>query len=281
MEISLEQVLSWTEAFAAIALVLSGVEFIQMRAMTSDHGVWQWNNIRNDFSVLPKFIQVFIDFLLRQPNFNVLIFMRLLCSFAVLFWPNPGLWLFLFLATILVSLRWRGSFNGGSDYMILIVLTGLLVVNFFGSENPKVALFCFAYIAIQSCTSYFVAGSIKLKNSKWRQGKAIGLFLSSTIFANPPFYARFFRSPIIGRAACWFVIAYEMSFPLALVDKTVCLVYIFLGMIFHLMNWHAFGLNRFILSWAATYPSFCFFASFWGRAVQFKVVFSNQLISMV
>jgi hypothetical protein len=196
-----------------------------------------------------------LDLFLPYRNFCVLLVARGAAAVAILFVPHAALFGFLLLSSLLISLRWRGSFNGGSDFMTLVVLTGLLAAQW----KPEAGLW---YIALQTVNSYFVAGVVKLRTASWRSGKALAGFAQTTIYDSPGAAAIFVRHPALARAASWVVIALECAFPLALAGPLPCAILLGGMFAFHLGNVHVFGLNRFALAWAATYPAL-FYCSQW------------------
>jgi hypothetical protein len=183
--------------------------------------------------------------------------LRLFSSTTLLFTPSFGAILFLFLSTALISLRWRGSFNGGSDFMSLIVLSALTVATAF-QDNPKIAVACLWYIAIQTCTSYFIAGIIKLRRKNWRTGKALAGFLSTTIYGSSAVGQAISSRPTVAALFSWGVMLFECAFPIALLNSRLSIAFMVVAFLFHLGNFYFFGLNRFLLSWSATYPALYF-----------------------
>jgi len=177
----------------------------------------------------------------------------------VAFVPGLPLVLLLWASTALIALRWRGSVNGGSDFMTLVVL-GALSVARAAPERPLVSLGCLWYVAIQACNSYFIAGLVKLKAASWRQGRALPAFLADAAYDASALRSWLTRHPRFARVLGWAVMALECSFPLALVHPTLCTLLVTLALAFHIANVYVFGLNRFLWAWAATYPAL-FFAS--------------------
>jgi hypothetical protein len=63
------------------------------------------------------------------------------------------------------------------------------------------------------------------------------------------------NSLVLSQFASWAVMIFECLFPLALVNTQSCLAFMSVAILFHLSNFYLFGLNRFLLSWAAAYPA--------------------------
>ena len=74
----------------------------------------------------------------------------------------------------------------------------------------------------------------------------------------PPSAAALLSRPAIARSAAWGMLAFECAAPIALVDPTVCLVWLAAGAGFHLVNAVSFGLDRFLWTWLAAYPALIF-----------------------
>jgi hypothetical protein len=253
-----DQALHWTSMITGIAVFFQTLELISIRKTAHDSGIWDWRLIRRDFETLPNwlcsFLNPLLDSLLAYPNFLGVLALRLICAAWIVLAPQPIPTILLFVSTLLISLRWRGSFNGGSDFMNLIVLSALSVATLF-KESPVIGVACLWYIAIQTCTSYFIAGTIKLQRQNWRNGKALSGFLSTTIYSPDSLSAMISDSQILSQIASWAVIVFECLFPLALLNSNVCIAFMSLAILFHLSNFYFFGLNRFLLSWAAAYPA--------------------------
>jgi hypothetical protein len=168
------------------------------------------------------------------------------------FFPLLSVWMLV--TTALIAVRWRGSFNGGSDFMTLVVLTGVAISAGFGN-TPQAQTGCLWYIALQVCTSYFVAGFAKLKKGNWRSGRALQGFLGSTIYQPSSLLSAVTRRRGLLCFVSWVLIFFECSFPLALLNSRFSAVYLGLAVGFQLMNFYVFGLNRFVWAWGAAYPA--------------------------
>jgi hypothetical protein len=153
-----------------------------------------------------------------------------------------------------VQLRWRGTFNGGSDFMTTIVLAALAVAGW-GRAHPLWPSGALLYAAVQAATSYFLAGVAKLRRPAWRDGRALRFFAAHSVFAAPPWPGGLWRSLAATRALGWLTLAFECGFPLALLVPSLTLPWLALGLIFHAANAWLLGLNRFFFAWAATYPA--------------------------
>jgi hypothetical protein len=136
-----------------------------------------------------------------------------------------------------IAVHWRGTLNGGSDFMTFHVLAAWTAQLWF----PSLTHYAFFYIAIQLILSYTIAGLAKIASSEWREGTALPEILGRYGSAWRP--SRFFS---------WGLMLYELSWPLAYWHPVP---YVLTGMLFHLINAYVFGLNRFFWAWLAAYPA--------------------------
>lgn len=182
---------------------------------------------------------------------------------------RPGMLLLFLIVSGLSHFRilyqFRGSFNGGSDAMTswcyLCLIAGLFFSLFL--ENPfwlNVSLLC---IGAQSLMSYFVAGIVKAKTRAWWTGEVLEKLLKSNHYPTPNSLRAFTANRLLLSFLSVGIILFELLAPWALLNSERAPIYLALAFLFHLSNWFAFGLNRFVWAWLATYPSLIFMSS-WG-----------------
>jgi hypothetical protein len=256
--------LSAVARLVALAVALQTVELLQLHRVAAADGVWRWQTLRREWQVLPRPLAWLVTLLLRPRPFVALLVLRLAAAVAlgVVGGAVPvlgplALPATLLATTILVQLRWRGTFNGGSDFMTLVILSALTVAAALPS-NPTVAAGALYYIAVQTCTSYFLAGVAKLKTASWRDGRALRFFVATSIYDRPLWPRALFQSATATRLLGWATLLLECTFPLALLRPPLCLGYLAVAFCFHVGNARVFGLNRFVFAWAAAYPAVYF-----------------------
>ncbi len=158
--------------------------------------------------------------------------------------------------TLLVGTRFDGNFNGGSDRMTLVVLSGL-TIELAAPWWPAARLVGLGWIAVQLTLSYFVAGVAKLREPTWRNGSALGAILKSGHYVVPPSVRQL---PDIVVGALGFVtLGFELTFPLVFIVAHTAPAFFALALGFHLVNFLVLGLNRFFWAWLAAWPALlCF-----------------------
>jgi hypothetical protein len=255
---NLQLALRLVQSIIAIAIFFQSLENLILRNYFSENGIWRWSQTIQDLNFLPRPILKVFDFLLKDKHFIFLLWARLISSFLLIFYPSLLFILILFLSSFFIAQRFRGSFNGGSDYMSFIILSALSVqalVPF--AMVTKGVLW---YIAIQAATSYFSAGIVKLKLDSWRSGQALTKFIQSPNYNPPLLMKNLLNQKPIALISSWVIMIFEVSFPMILIQKNTgyVLIWLLVGFIFHFVNIFIFGLNRFLLVWMATYPAIYF-----------------------
>jgi hypothetical protein len=244
-----------TELLFAWSLMLQTLEYLRMGRYTADDGFWSWPLQRAD--IPNAAIRRVLD-LLFTPRVHQLHLLLRLCACVVVAWQGASLPViaFLFVGNLLILIRWRGAFNGGSDFMTLVVLTGLLLAQVVAALGHEALGWQagFWYIAIQSITSYFMSGSVKLLRPEWRNGSAMTIFLNGAIYG--PLSAQHpLRNKWLAMMGSWGFIVWEILFPLSLLDPRLAAVFCAVAALVHFVVFRFFGLNRFFWAWLCSFPA--------------------------
>jgi len=244
-----------TELVFAWSLIIQTLEYLRMGQYTADDAFWSWQLQRSDIPNAP--VRALLDVLFK-PQMHQLHLVLRLCAAVALAVQGASLPLigFLFVGNLLILIRWRGAFNGGSDFMTLVVLTGLLISQVVGAFG-NVALGWqagFWYIAIQAITSYFMSGAVKLLRREWRNGSAMTIFLNGAIYG-PLSTKHLLRNKWLAMLGSWGFIVWEILFPLSLLDPRLAAVFCAVAALFHFLVFWFFGLNRFFWAWLCAFPA--------------------------
>jgi Vitamin K-dependent gamma-carboxylase len=256
MTATLTMLITLTERLIALAVALQTLELLQIRAVCADHGVWRFALLRAEYALLPFPVRQLCELCCPYRPFLTLLCVRLGCALLLLGTGLSGVLPLLWASQALICIRFRGSFNGGSDSMSMVVLTAGSVAAISGHAvwADKLALY---YIAVQVTLSYVVAGLAKLQHADWRDGRALQHFVAAGAYGVPESLgrARWLRNQGLCRLLAWGVIGFECLFPCAWLGPRACLIMLALGLTFHAVNAFVFGLNRFVFAWAAAYPA--------------------------
>lgn len=237
------------QVLLALSIALQTVELLRVRRSAADDGVWRLGDLERDWAFLPRPVRSLLRSLLAYRVFVILLGLRLVSAVLSAVWLNPVLYAFLLVSTVLIAIRWRGSFNGGSDFMTLVATSALCVASAFPSSQ-RVTQGCLLYVGVIACNSYFIAGLAKVRRASWRNGSALRGFVRQSLY-QPPVLQR----PALALVASVGVLVLECGFPLVLLQPQLCLGVLAVMFSFHLANAWVFGLNRFVLAWLAAYPA--------------------------
>ena len=242
------------EMVAAAAVIQGTLELLVTRRALADDGTWRWATLAPELRWLAP--------LLAYRPFLALLVARLALAALLLAGVRPGVAPALWITSLLVNIRFRGSSNGGSDMMQMVVLTALVVAHaagplgdWLGIPSGVLVSAALLYVATQAMMSYFIAGVVKIINAPWRSGAALASFVATPHFGTPAALRRLLSGRTALLAASWSVMLFECLFPVAFLDPRLALVMVSIAGLFHLGNVAAFGLNRFLLTWAATWPA--------------------------
>jgi hypothetical protein len=123
-------------------------------------------------------------------------------------------------------------------------------------KDPWVSIAGHVLIAGQLILSYSIAGFSKLISPTWRRGDALPGVMSGYTYGHAISSAVANRHRILSLAICWILMVGETSFPLSvLMPKWVLWSALAAFTLFHISGAVLMGLNTFIWSFVASYPS--------------------------
>ena len=189
----------------------------------------------------------------------VLVGLRLTCGITLLI-PNISVWTRAVAAAVAFfsggTLMWRNRYGSdGGDQMIAIVLAGVAVGSFFpSSELTQTA--AIAFIAVQACLAYFVAGIAKSLSPFWRSGAVMVAIMDSETWGSYRLGSWLVRSRLWSSLASWTVIVAECAFPaVVFAPSWLTVVILSWGILFHTFCALAMGFNIFFWAFMAAYPA--------------------------
>jgi hypothetical protein len=164
----------------------------------------------------------------------------------------------LIVAAVTILLRIRSSLGiHASGSMVMVTFTGAGLGLLVGTDRSM--RFALLFIALQACLSYFVAGSSKLGTPSWRQGRAVPLIASTTMWGGAREAAFLEAHPFPGFAISWMTMLGESVVPLALVlPLPVGIAILCCAGLFHLSAAFVMRLNSFVWAFCSTYPAIIF-----------------------
>lgn len=239
----------------SLILLLQSLEYLLLRPFWVRGGSWQWDIVKHSYSRLQ---QLLLNPFLKDSSFFSVQILSALSSVLLLYTNNYFFLPILCSTTLLTWCRFRGAFNGGSDYVTGMLLLVLTMAFFF----PHYQKYFLSYLAVQIIASYFVAGISKLRSPTWRSGEALSWVLSTSNYPIPKqlrFYD-FSKSQL--QCLSFALIGFELMSPIVFFSPTAAKVYLLLALVFHFITFMVLGLNRFVFAWLATYPIVLWFSYF-------------------
>lgn len=243
---------------AGLAILVDALELLALRPLYGPAGVWRWTTLAGE---LPRWTHRLLD----DRGFPWVVRVRAVGALLLLALGASPVVLVLVPASLLVSARWRGSVNGGSDAMAMVLLLGLVPAGL--ASLPGAATHAviarelgLGYIAVQVTLSYLIGGLTKIKERTWRSGQALPALLALPAYGAPAALVARLAPPGAARLASAGVLAFECGFPLAFAGPLPGAVLLGTGLLFHAVNARVLGLNRFLLAWGAAYPAVWYFA---------------------
>ena len=252
------------ECLLATSLLIQTLEFLQIRSAQQNNAVWRWQVQRGDLAHASEAARKAFDWLYSERVHRAHLLLRLAAAASLYVGSSIVSATLLFVSTIAILIRWRGAFNGGSDFMTIVVLSGLLIAHLAaGVIEPNLAWRAgLWYVCIHAVTSYFISGAIKLCSPNWRSGHALTTFLDGGLYGPLP-VGSLLRRPRVAQLCAWAFILWECCFPLALVGPDWAIMWCAVAAMFHLLVFRFFGLNRFFWAWVASFPAIIHCAGQW------------------
>jgi hypothetical protein len=250
------------------SLLLQTLEYLRLPSLDK---LTQWPILSQEIPARPAWLKATLNWLFQPKPYTAWLCLRAVLAIALMLGQVglAGAWL-LFVMALLLLLRWRGAFNGGSDFMTLVGLSGLLLSHLVATFTDASLGWQagFVYISLQTVSSYFVSGWVKLLRPEWRSGRALTVFLDTGVYG-PLSRNSIYRNRIVSLVCSWSFTLWEGLFPLALLDVRLAMLWCTVAALFHFLVFWFLGLNRFFWAWISSFPPLIYCASLTPQLRQF------------
>ncbi|NGO43243.1 alpha/beta fold hydrolase [Streptomyces ureilyticus] len=279
----LDRVFRRVEGITSVGAFIGALEQLTTASTLADDEIFGWPVLRLNGPDLTTGLGKYVAKALEYPHVVALIQTKALAAAGLVL---PG-----------ASRAQRGALTGtmcgtgmatqmrlgygldGSDHFAFINYAGSLLEKLFPHDR-RAREAAAAFIAAHSCFSYFTAGVSKLVSPAWRDGSAIPQIFRTGTYGDPDLYEFVRDRPWACKALAWTTIVGETAFPLALVaPKPVSRGILGMGLSFHVANARFMGLNRFVWSFAGTYPAVDHASSRIGPAVRGKALSAVRAVT--
>lgn len=246
-----------TSKLVCITLLMQTLEILSLSKGASFFHIWSYNNLKANLEIGLPLKNSTIQKLFSPSMFKVLIILQIVLSFFGFFYPTLPVFLGLTFIHLYICLWFRGTFNGGSDMMMFVVLSGVLI-GLIGASEFAIKI-GFIYITINTLYSYFKSGFSKVKRQEWLVGNALPIFLNRSPFQDIKLLSIWLdQRPALCLVLCWGVITFETLAAIIIIIPNWAYYYFVAAMTFHFFNYIVFGLNRFFWIWLCAWPATIF-----------------------
>lgn len=199
-----------------------------------------------------------LNFLFGYRAFIIMHALRIACVLLLPFIPDNFFKILLLgalsISSLLFTFRSVVGLDGADQMNGIITITLFLVYAIDEEVIYKAGLI---FIAAQSILSYLVAGIAKLRSVKWWNGQAVFEIMNTRTYGYRSVANKLSQAPrFVNIILCRSVILFEIFFiALLFLPSPGLYIFIGLGILFHLYNAVAMGLNNFFWAFLATYPA--------------------------
>ena len=253
--------LLFTTRLLCVAIFIQSIEVFYLSRQPTFRKIFGYKNIVSDLQKGLPLPHTLTHILFADETLSVLTITQ--ATLAVMNWWSPNAWIFLvlFLIHLIICIRFRGTFNGGSDMMSFVVLTGTVLSLFLYQDQQSTVVWDlgFIYITIHLLFSYFKAGLVKILQPDWQQGTALAAFLKRSLLSDMRRIGSWLsQKPAVGLILSWSILFFELSAVLLLFFPQLIIPYFTLAFLFHFFVYISFGLNRFFWIWMSAWPAALF-----------------------
>jgi hypothetical protein len=255
---NLDFAISLTTKLLSICLFLHGCEIFILSRRRSFQKIWSYQNLSLDLDRGLPLAEPIVSVLFSNSALTGIALLQAATSLIAFIQPQLYLFILLFFTHWIICIRFRGTFNGGSDMMTFVLLIGTLIAH--SGSHPKIHLAGLAYITINTIYSYFKSGLSKIRQPEWRQGSALGSFLGRSLLKDIRGVGQWFNSHrSTGLIFCWLVLIFELLSMALVLFPSAAYYYFAIAFIFHFIVYLSFGLNRFFWIWISAWPATLYF----------------------
>lgn len=254
------EALPWICRFAGVAFALRGLEVLLIARRQAWRSLWSDELLADEWRRGLPLPLAFARAIFSIRTLPAIAALQVVCAVILAVGMSGAAAAALFLTHLLIAIRFRGAYNGGSDMMGFVVLSSLLIA--LVPSDSRAPLWGAVYLGLHGLWSYLKAGLVKVREADWRAGRALPVFLARSIRPGARATASALaNNPGLARLGAWLVLSFELSAPLWLVLDRALAPAFALAVLFHLVNAATFGLHHFFWIWLACWPGIAVLAA--------------------
>ena len=249
---------------SSIGGLLANFEWLQLAEHFKNGGLYssKTREIRLPNIVGNKFVKLFSS-IFSYPNFLLLFVLRIILIVTLFFTINNPLTfgflcLLLVLIAIIISIRGNEGTTGADQInTITLLIVGLCIL----SPTKLVWITGIISLAILLIIAYSTSGWIRILQPTWRNGKDLLVVLRQHTYGNKFVWNIGKKNPNLIKFTSLSILIFECLAPIIIfMPLKVVLVYLVVGVVFHLLNALIMGLNIFVWSFISLYVSYLWLA---------------------
>lgn len=245
-----------------VGLIITTFEQLS-RIKDYKEGFFRWDLSSNrPQNISNPFLSRLLNILTGEQFLIYTLYLRLLALFlcvgltSFLDVPSYGLLIFISISLLLFNFRNSKGLDG-SDQMFAIVT---ITITFWSIDvfDNYLCWTCMLFLAGQATLAYTTAGIAKLVSPTWKSGNATIMIMDTQTFGNKRISGFLLDNLKFNKLLARYIILWESLFVLSFLSPVTLIIFLISGFCFHLYNAFIMGLNGFLWSFLATYPSIIF-----------------------
>lgn len=258
---TVEDVFRLILCIASIGTIVSATEWLSLWHHFKEDGFYSWKIRKIRSSVFLKY--TVFNYLYSYPYVLMLLLIQVIAALTLLMFNQNFTVLSIcsfIIATIsiLFSLRSYVGYTGADQMLKIIFTTASLCFVFKTKETLSIGL---TFLAIQLIIAYATPGVLRLFEKGWKNGTHLLLITRQHTYGNKTLYEILKSNNRLRIAGSWAIVLFEFGILFAfLLPPGFLLLYLFVGIVFHLTNAIIMGLNIFPWAFVAVYPAYFWFS---------------------
>jgi hypothetical protein len=260
----IDEIYILTVRVLSIGLLITSFEILYTSKYFRKGQAFDWEIIKSSHIKYGGWYARILEVIYSQLGMIILLMTRIIIIILLFFINNHNLFSILLIILTILSLLmyYRQSYGMDGADQINIVTLITVTICFAISSDMVIKKIGIIFLGVHLGFAYFVSGFAKLISPVWRNGMAAKGVLSTYSYGSP-LTQELVKKNIFSYFICWFTIAFECLFPFTLLisNSSFVLIWLAIGLFFHLGIAIIMGLNDFIWAFCAGYAAFFYLSN--------------------
>lgn len=250
---------------SSIGAIIANLEWLKLAKHFKNGGIYssEVREVRLPQIVNKQFVK-FLSFLFSYPNILLLFILKLILIGLLFFTlDSPVIFgitcIFLVVLAIIISIRGNEGTTGADQInTITLLIVGLCILS--PSElSWRVGII---FLALQLIIAYSTSGWIRILQPTWRNGEDLLVVLRQHTYGNRFIWNIGKKYPKLIKYTSLSILIFEsIALLIVFMPIKVVVLYLSIGIVFHLLNAIIMGLNTFVWSFIPLYLSYFWVAN--------------------